>query len=216
MMESIPMIQIFRSNFLCAVLACFAAAATAATTDSTESLDWPCDQALVHEIPAAVVWEGPSVEGLEHAWQKNEAVDPLVQRLTSVAYDRDRAEREIAEFASQQEAGRKDRMLTLLFAGVLEELNQDRSRMLNGILRYSRGQAIRANRLGEDLDEIARLEEDASEDAKARLAALHKQMLLEQRIFDEREAFIQHLCARPVVIEQRLGFLARTIASHLN
>ena len=138
-----------------------------------------------------------------------------MHHITAVGYDLDAAAQEIAEFAADQEAQQKERMLTLLFAGVLEVLNRDRSRMLSGIMRYSRGQGLRADRLAQELDKMARLEEGASEASKQRLDVLRKQMMLKQRIFDEREAFIQHLCSRPVVVEQRLGFLARSIASHL-
>ncbi|MCP3661721.1 MAG: hypothetical protein GY696_04375 [Gammaproteobacteria bacterium] len=178
--------------------------------------DWPCEQILVPEVPAAVIWSGPAITGLDGAWQKVDRVSMLVRRITSSRYDQNAAEQEITEFASRQESQQKDLMLTLLFAGVLEELNRDRSMMLSGIKRYSRGQAIRAERLGKNLDEIARLEDDLSPDSRARLDVLWKQMEFKQRIFDEREEFIHYLCLQPVAVEQRLGFLARSIASQLN
>ena len=33
--------------------------------------DWPCEQALVPEVAAAVVWDGPSVEGLGDRWAED-------------------------------------------------------------------------------------------------------------------------------------------------
>jgi len=178
--------------------------------------DWPCEQILVSEVPAAVVWAGPSVDGLGSAWKQAQGVTRLVQQITSPAYDQDSAEQAITAFASMQDPQQKDQRLTLLFAGVLETLNRDRSRMLQGILSYSRGQSARAMRLGEDLDEIARLEDDPSSVARERLQAMQQEMMIKQRIFDEREGSIQYLCSRPVAIEQRLGFLARTIAAQLD
>ena len=156
-----------------------------------------------------------STVGLDSAWQKIGSVNRLVQRITSPGYDQNAADHEIEEFASKQEPQRNDRMLTLLFAGVLDVLNDDRSKMIKGIIRYSRGQTERANRLGDDLNEMARIEEDSSAGSQKRLEALREQMVWQQRIFDEREEFIPHLCSRPVLIEQRLGFLARSIASYL-
>ncbi len=189
---------------------------TNAETPGAADQDWPCEQILVPEVPAAVIWAGPAITGLEDAWQDVGSVSRLVQRITSPGYDQNAADQEIAEFASKQEMQQKDRMLTLLFAGVLGELNRDRSMMLSGIKRYSRGQAARAERLGEDLDEIARLEGESSPDSRIRLDALRKQMELKQRIFDEREESIQYLCSQPVAVEQRLGFLARSIAYQLD
>ena len=178
--------------------------------------DWPCEQVLVPEVPAAVIWAGPPVDGLENTWRDNSRVRSTVHRLTAPGYPLASAERDIESFAGQQAAQRKDELLTLLFAGVLHELNRDRSMMLEGIKRYTRGQSARAERLGETLDEMVRLEEDSSTTAQSRLDALRKQLLMQQRIFDEREEFIQYLCTRPVEVEQRLGVLARSIASHLD
>jgi hypothetical protein len=189
---------------------------TDAATPMPQDPDWPCEQILVPEVPAAVVWAGPTVDGLGSAWKKASGVSGLVQRITSPVYNQSTAEQAIAAFASMQEPRQKDEMLTLLFAGVLDTLNRDRSRMLQGIMRYSRGQSARAMRLGEDLDEIAHLEDDPSPAAQERLRVMQKGMLLKQRIFDEREGAIQYLCSRPVAIEQRLGFLARTIAAQLD
>ena len=189
--------------------------ASAATPGGAAHPDWPCEQILVPEVSAAVVWAGPSIEGLQGAWQQVGPVNRLVQRITAPGYDQHAADQQIAQFASALESQEKQRMLTLLFAGVFEELNSERSRMLSGILRYSRGQAERADRLGKDMDAMASLEDASSADG-VRLEAMRQQMTLRQRIFDEREEFIQHLCSRPVVVEQRLGFLARSIASHLD
>ena len=83
-------------------------------------------------------------------------------------------------------------------------------------MRYARGQADRANQLSGELDEMVKLQDDPSEAAQKRLALMQGEMELKQRMFDDREAFIQHLCGRPMVIEQKLGSLARTIAYYLD
>ncbi|MEW7999529.1 MAG: hypothetical protein AB2540_10450 [Candidatus Thiodiazotropha endolucinida] len=178
--------------------------------------DWPCEQALVREIPAAVVWAGPSIAGLEHAWEQDKEVSRLVKRFVVSDYDLDAADAEIAEFSAEQDASEKDSRLTLLFAGVIQTLNEERKKKLDGIIRYARGQAARANRLSHELDEMVQLQEDPSQAARERLALMQKEMEIKQRMFDEREDFIQHLCTRPRVIEERLGSLARSIAYYLD
>ncbi|MBV2101375.1 MAG: hypothetical protein KUF77_20345 [Candidatus Thiodiazotropha sp. (ex Lucina aurantia)] len=178
--------------------------------------DWPCEQALVNEIPAAVVWAGPSIAGLEHAWEQDKEVSRLVNRFVVSDYDLDAADAEIAEFSAEQDSSEKDSRLTLLFAGVIQTLNEERKKKLDGIIKYARGQAARANRLSHELDEMIQLQEDPSQAGQERLALMQKEMEIKQRMFDEREAFIQHLCTRPRVIEERLGSLARSIAYYLD
>ncbi|MFC1362216.1 MAG: hypothetical protein G8D61_00930 [gamma proteobacterium symbiont of Ctena orbiculata] len=178
--------------------------------------DWPCEQVLVAEVPAAVVWAGPSIKGMEQAWEQDREVESLVRHITSPDYDVDAADGEIAAFSSKQQAAEKDQRLTLLFAGVIQSLNERRRKELDGIIRYAQGQSARANRLSEELDEMVRLQDDPSQAARERLALMQQEMEIKQRMFDERESFIQHLCTRPRVIEERLGILARTIAYYLD
>ncbi|MEW8292805.1 MAG: hypothetical protein AB2672_20010, partial [Candidatus Thiodiazotropha endolucinida] len=121
--------------------------------------DWPCEQALVHEIPAAVVWAGPSIVGLEHAWEQDKEVSRLVNRFVVSDYDQDAADAEIAEFSAEQDSSEKDSRLTLLFAGVIQTLNEERKKKLDGIIKNARGQAARANRLRHELDELSQLQE---------------------------------------------------------
>jgi len=181
-----------------------------------ENPDWPCEQILVPEVQPAVVWAGPSIAGLEQAWEQDEEVAALVHRFTSPDYDMDAADGEIADFAARQAPAQKDQRLTLLFAGVIQTLNDLRRKEHQSIMRYASGQAARANRLSEDIDEMVRLQEDGSAAAQERLALMQKEMELKQRMFDDREVFMQHLCTRPIIVEQKLGVLARTIAYYLD
>jgi hypothetical protein len=201
----------------CLIGSCsLAPALQAADEETAQNPDWPCEQILVPEIPPAVVWAGPSITGMQESWQKSADVSSLVRRITAQDYDVDNADSDIGDFAAKLDASQKAQQLTLLFAGVIQTLNQKRKDELDDIMRYARGQAARANNLSEELDEIVRLQDDPSDAAKSRLALMEKEMELKQRMFDDREAFIQHLCARPVVIEQKLGTLARTIAYYLD
>lgn len=188
----------------------------AAEADAAQNPDWPCPQILVPEMAPAVVWAGPSIAGMQDLWYKDAEVASLVRRLTSPDYNLDDADKDIGDFAARQAAEQKDHKLTLVFAGVIQSLNEKRTKELDDIMKYASGQAERANRLSEDLDEIVRLQDDPSEAAKQRLAVMQGEMEIKQRMFDDREGFIQHLCTRPVVIEQRLGSLAQTIAYYLD
>lgn len=201
-----------RRSIFALVITLYGSMSVAETVDDRH---WPCEQALVAEVSAAVVWDGPSVEGLADRWKQDPEVAALVPRLTARRADAARAEALIEKFAAAQPSGERDQRLSLLFSGVLQVLNADRHRLHTGILRYSRDQQRRANALGDQLAEIARLESDASDDARQRLAELRRQIDFEQRVFDDRERTIPFLCTRPRVVEQRMGELARAIAYHL-
>lgn len=201
------------SSALVVLLALTGLPAIATNSDDTA---WPCEQALVLEVPAAVVWDGPSVDGLQGQWKSDPGISALVQRLTARDTDPTAYEPLIEAYTTAiQPPAERDRRLTLLFAGVLEVLNADRSKLNAGILRYSRDQQRRAEVLDKDLTEMVRLESDGSDEARRRLEALSQRIELEQRIFDDREKSLTFLCARPRVVEQRIGDLARTIATHL-
>lgn len=188
----------------------------AAQGSTEQDPDWPCEQALVPQVAAAVVWDGPPVDGLQRDWHAEPGVRALVEGITRPQASEAQAQQAIDVFAAGLPPGDKDRMLTLAFAGVLETLNQDRGTLISGIKRYSRDQARRAQALGGELDEMVRLEQDTSDSGREQLEALKKRLELEQRIFDEREQTIPYLCLRPVAVEQRLGFLARALAAYLD
>jgi hypothetical protein len=199
--------------FLCLIAGCGLAQALVAEDRPS---DWPCEQILVREVPAAVVWAGPSIAGLEQSWEQDKEVRKLVEQFVSPYYDLDAADGVLADFSSKLDPDQKDHKLTLLFAGVIQTLNEDRKKKLDGIMRYAQGQAARANRLSEELDVMVQLMDDPSPAAQERFALMEKEMEIKQRMFDEREAFIQHLCTRPMVVEERLGSLARSIAYYLD
>jgi hypothetical protein len=178
--------------------------------------EWPCEQAYIPEVAAAVVWDGPSVDDLQQDWHELPAVARLVEQLADRRLEREQAETLIEDFAKTQAPAEKDRMLTLVFAGVLETLNLDRKTLLSGILRYARDQQRRAEILDRKLSEMVTLEQENTESAKQRLAELGSTIELEQRSFDDRERTVPHLCTRPTVIESRLGEIARTIAGYLD
>lgn len=189
--------------------------ASGVTATDAANVSWPCEQALVPEVSFAVVWDGPDPGSLSQSWTADGEVAALVRRLTARGANRDAAETAIDGFAAQQPVASRNQRLTLLFAGVLETLNADRRKLISGIQRYSRDQERRARALDARLAKLVALERETSEDARRRFAELRDRIEIEQRIFDDREQSIPFLCTRPRVVEQRLGELARLIASVL-
>jgi DNA polymerase III alpha subunit len=143
-------------------------------------------------------------------------VADLVAQIAPSVSSEPAAQAAIAAFAGSLSQSDKDRMLSLAFAGVLEVLNRDRATLIDGIERYARDQSRRAEALGQELDRMVQLEKDGSESAAQERQELKKRLTLEERVFDERERAIQFLCTRPIAVERRIGFLARTISGYLD
>jgi hypothetical protein len=174
--------------------------------------DWPCNQIKVPEISIAAVWAGPPIDDVESSWQEDPSVADLVGRLAARRTPIEEAEKEIAEFISGSAAERQQKA-KLVFAGLLETLNQERSKVMNGIERYSRLQKEAAERIRAEDHQLADLQNSA--DRNQEIGDLSNRIEWDTRIFDERRKTISYVCEVPVLIEQRLFALARAIQQSL-
>jgi hypothetical protein len=190
-----------------------AAATESAASPPDHDPDWPCEQILVPQIEAAVIWQGPPVAGLD--WRTDQEAATLVGRITPPGISPQESTAAITAFAGGLAPAERTARVTLVFAGVLERLNAERSAQIDGIRRYSHDQAQRAEALGVDLDHLVALERDPAS-AKQEQEELRKRLALTERVFDEREKAITYLCMRPVATEARLGLLARTLNGFLD
>src|ERR1700745_3412177 len=101
--------------------------------------DWPCAQAKVPEISLAAVWDGPSLDDAAAKWKDDAKVSALVPRLAARRTPLDEAEKAIVEFLSNS-ALKKNEAGKLLFAGLFDTLNAQRSSVMNGLERITRKQ----------------------------------------------------------------------------
>jgi hypothetical protein len=171
--------------------------------------DWPCIQIKVPEISVAAVWSGPSIDDVGNAWEEDPATRDLVARLAARRTPLDGAQRAISDFITGNAAERL-RKAKLIFAGLFATLNQERSLVMNGIERFARQQAAFAGRIRLEIAELRALQ-DAPDRDQSKLDELANRMDWDTRIFEERRKTISYACEVPVLIEQRLFALARTI-----
>ena len=178
-----------------------------------EDLDWPCIQRLVPEISAGMVWAGPPLDqALE--WREDAEVAEAATRMAKRAMPLAEAEQAIEEFAVRHGAA-KDPKLTMLFAGVFEEINGKRATVIAGIKRFTRRQKQLAGRIEAQLGELDSLTPGQGAEQDARRAELIEQNRWDSRIYEQREASLTYLCETPVLLEQRLFALGRAIQYHL-
>jgi hypothetical protein len=171
--------------------------------------DWPCAQAKVPEISLAAVWAGPPLGDAEENWRRDSKVSALVEKVASRKIPIDEAQKSITEFLSTPGA---DKMATgkLLFAGLFEQLNAERSSVIGGLERVTRKQRQAADKIRSDTLALQSLQDTAPPD-QAKIEELGNQLLWETRIFEDRRRVVKFVCDVPTAIDQRLFALGRTI-----
>jgi hypothetical protein len=171
--------------------------------------DWPCVQAKVPELSPAALWAGPPLDDAAKAWANDPKIRDLVPRLAVRRVPIEDAQKAVAEFMTGSAAERAEKG-KLLFAGVFERLNAERGEVMTGIERLARRQKDMADKIRESVVELHRIQ-DLPAPEQAGLEELSRQVEWSTRIFEDRRKTVRFVCEVPVLIEQRLGALARAI-----
>jgi hypothetical protein len=171
--------------------------------------DWPCIQRKVPELSAVAVWSGPSIDEAVARWREDSHVAALVEQIAARRTPLDVATAAVAGFAEGLGPEVRAETLTLVFAGLFQTLDRERSEVIVGIERYGRKQKAMADRIRSDMARVSELADGAQ------AAELQNQLLWQTRIFNERRASLSFVCEVPTLIEQRLFMLARAIANEL-
>jgi hypothetical protein len=175
--------------------------------------DWPCRQVKVANIALASVWSGPPIEPTAQDWRGDPALAALVKRLSERRTPLDEAQSAITDYAKSLGTDKKAQ-LTLLMAGLFERLNSERADVIAGLERYGHKQKGMAERVRSEIEALNSAQSEANADQQ-KLADLASRVQWDTRLFEDRRRALTYVCEAPVLIEQRLGALARTIAAAL-
>ena len=175
--------------------------------------DWPCAQAKVPEISLAAVWAGPPLDDVKDTWKNDAKVSALVSKLAARRTPLEQAEKTVTEFLAAS-ATEKATTGKLLFAGLFEALNAQRSSVMSGLERVTRKQRQAADKIRTDTLALQALQ-DASPPDQAKIEELGNQLVWETRIFEDRQRVIQFVCEVPTAIDQRLFALGRMIQQEI-
>ncbi len=174
---------------------------------------WPCAQRKVGAIGPGTIWSGPDL-ALGADWDHDLKLASLAQKLASRRTDIAEAESDIVAFA--QDAGTdKDKQLTKLFVGVLDIINTDREKVLQGISRYAAGQERLAERLRQESDAISSIQNEPALTFSANTTGKAKEFEWDQRIFNDRRQALAYVCETPSLLERRAFEIARRIQAQL-
>jgi hypothetical protein len=175
--------------------------------------DWPCAQAKVPEISLAAVWAGPSLGDAEQKWKDDPKVSAVVERVAARKTPIEDAQKAITEFLSTPGT---DKVATgkLVFAGLFEQLNAERSSVMGGLERVTRKQRQAADKVRSDTLALQALQ-DATPPDQSKIDELGNQLVWETRIFEDRRRVVKFVCDVPTAIDQRLFALGRTIQQEI-
>ncbi|MFB9263844.1 hypothetical protein ACFFWD_11780 [Bradyrhizobium erythrophlei] len=175
--------------------------------------DWPCAQAKVPEVSLAAVWAGPPLDEAANKWKDDPRINALVTKLAARRVPVEDAQKEISDFLSGAAAD-KATAGKLLFAGLFETLNAQRSSVLNGLERVMRKQREAAEKIRSDTLALQALQDTTPPD-QAKVDELGNQLVWETRIFEDRRRVVKFVCEVPTAIDQRLFALGRTIQQEM-
>lgn len=196
-----------------AALAAVAASSEAALAADPRYPDWPCAQAKVPEISLPAVWAGPPLDDVQNKWKDDPKVAALVTKTAARRLPLDEAEKDIKDFLASS-ANDKAMAGKLLFAGLFDTLNAERSTVMNGLERVMRKQREAADKIRSDTIELQSLQGGASPDQQ-KVDDLGNQLLWETRIFEDRRKVVKFVCEVPTTIDQRLFALGRVIQQEI-
>ncbi|WP_431204447.1 hypothetical protein ACQ86E_04900 [Bradyrhizobium betae] len=190
-----------------------AVAGTPARAADPRYPNWPCTQAKVPEISLAAVWAGPPLDDAETKWKDDTRVTALVAKLSARKTPMDEAERSVKEFLTGSAAD-KTANARLLFAGLFDTLNAQRSQVMNGLERVSSKQREAADKIREEAIQLQTLQGATPRD-DAKVEALSNELIWKTRIFEDRSKVVRFVCEVPTAIDQRLFALGRVIQQEL-
>lgn len=175
--------------------------------------DWPCVQAKVPEISLAAVWAGPPLDDAAGQWKNDPKVSAIVSKLAARRIPLEEAEKAIVEFLAGSPADKISRG-KLLFAGVFDTLNAQRSSVMNGLERVTRKQREAADKIRSSKLAMQELQGASPPDQK-KIDELSNQLVWEARIFEDRQRVIKFVCEVPTAIDQRMFALGRVIQQEM-
>jgi hypothetical protein len=199
-----------RLRLLALAAAAIGATGSAANAADPRYPDWPCAQAKVPEISVAAVWEGPPIDKVGETWKSDPKLRELVVRLAARRTPLEDAQKAAEEFIAASGADKAEKA-KLLFAGLFQELNRQRTEVMDGIDRITAKEKELAETIRADRAALSESQDSATPDPQ-KINDLTSRLEWGTRIYEDRRKTIRYVCDVPTVIERRLFTLGRAIA----
>jgi hypothetical protein len=172
--------------------------------------DWPCAQAKVPEVSIAAVWEGPPIDTAGETWKNDAKLRELVAKLALRRTPLEDAQKAAQDFVAASGSDKAEKA-KLLFAGLFQELNHQRTEVMDGIDRIAKKEKELAEEVRSDRAALGEAQDAATPDQQ-KIHDLTSRLEWGTRIYEDRRKTIRYVCEVPTVIERRLFTLGRAIA----
>jgi hypothetical protein len=183
-----------------------AAAGPLAAADFSDPT-WPCVQRKVERLSVGLMWPEP-LTGAAMSAETRAAVNELAATLALRRVDMEAAEAAVEAFAQAQ--GRNMDLMGEVFTRVFDTLSARRTRIMDGIGKFSLGQIAMSERIDAARTEMEALLAQQAPDFD-RIDRLEEQIDWDQRIFTDRQKTITYLCETPTLLEKRLFAIAQIL-----
>ncbi len=184
--------------------------AAAAGPDPT----WPCQQPLVQKVTAAMIWSGPSLDNFGD-WHSEPAVEALVERIAPRNVSTKDGQAAIEAFLHDLK-GDRTRLITLAFAGLLDETNGQRT----GVIDRIKDLAERQRNLSELVNKLSVEVGELPPGEQTNPAPEHKELVerwtFTTQAYTQMQQTMRYACEIPGQIDSRLGAYARALAAGLS
>jgi Spy/CpxP family protein refolding chaperone len=199
-----------RAKVLVFAAAAIGAIGSAAYAADARYPDWPCVQAKVPEVSVAAVWAGPPIDGIGETWKNDAKMRELVPRLAARRTPLEDAQKAAEDFIAASGADKAEKA-KLLFAGLFQELNRQRTEVMDGIDRITGKEKELAETIRADRAALSESQDSPTPDQQ-KINDLTSRLEWGTRIYEDRRKTIRYVCDVPTVIERRLFALGRAIA----
>lgn len=167
--------------------------------------DWPCVQRLVPRLTAGTLWSGHDAGG---DWHADPQIAALVGKVAPRSVPTPAAKARVEDFVAGVPAPDRPRVLPLVFAGLVDETNAQRSQIIERLRGITRRQRMMTELTSTVTAELRALPPDTP-------AAQHEEVVnrraLMIREYEEIERTIRYACEVPVQMESKLGTLAQVL-----
>lgn len=176
--------------------------------------DWPCPQVKTPTYSLASIWAGPQLDLNSQSWRDEKDVADLVAKMSQRRVPVADVEAAIVDFKKEGGAD-ADAKLLRTFAAAFEDLSGQRSQILAGLDRFGRKQHLLADRLRAEADALQKSGDQIQSGPSQPGSDVQGRLQWDTRIFDDRRQLVAYVCETPMLIEQRIGAIARAVQNAL-
>ncbi|MGB0661574.1 MAG: hypothetical protein ACPGNV_15520 [Mangrovicoccus sp.] len=168
---------------------------------------WPCIQRKVERLSPGLMWPAVVEPSQLPAQTASDAKD-LVARLTLRRLPLEEVEPYLTAFTDSH--GASPELLGQVFLDSFTQMSRLRTRIIQGIEKYSLSQIALAERIDstrQEMDQI--MSTDAPDFDK--VDALEEQLDWDERIYLDRQRSLTYICETPILLEKRLYAIAQML-----